>query len=186
VLIFLNLFFFKVVWAASLAGVVFGYEWSGLVMLAVFIAWHARTSPTARADFFLAVIAMAIGLLLDTLYIRAGLIVYEGSSLWQSFAPLWILGLWANFALTMNGCLGWLQQRRMIAGLLAAVCGPASYFGGVALGTARVTGDPWLLFGAIGLAWAIALPLLLTLSARFSLTFYPEQNATVRAQPGVA
>ena len=156
--IFVNLIFFKAVWAASLAGVVFGYEWAGLVLLTFFVAWHARTSPTAHADFLLAAIAMSIGLLLDTLYIRAGLIVYEGSPLWQSFAPLWILGLWINFALTMNGCLGWLQQRRLLAGALAAVCGPASYYGGIAVGTARVTGEPAVLFGAIGIAWAIALP----------------------------
>ncbi len=174
-LIFFNLFFFKAVWAASLAGVVFGYEWSGLVMLTFFVAWHARKSPTARADFLLAAIAMSIGLVLDTLYIRAGLIVYEGSSLWHSFAPLWILGLWVNFALTMNGCLGWLQQRRMLAGVLSAICGPASYYGGIALGTARVTGDPAILFTAIGLAWAVAVPLLLTMSAHLALTFHPEQ-----------
>ena len=184
-LIFLNLFFFKAVWAASLAGVVFGYEWAGLVLLTFFVAWHARTAPTARADFLLAIIAMSIGLLLDTWYIRAGLIVYEGSTLSQSFAPLWILGLWVNFALTMNGCLGWLQQRRVLAGLLAAVCGPASYYGGIALGTARVTGDPVILFGAIGLAWALALPLLLTLSSYLSLTFHAEQIKT-RPQPGTA
>lgn len=175
-LIVSNLVFFKVVWMASLAGVVLGYAWLGLAMLAVFMAWHAGTSPTARADFLLAVVAVCLGLLLDTLYVRAGLIIYEGELLWQDAAPLWILALWANFALTMNGCLGWLRNRRMLAAALAFICGPLSYYGGITLGTATVTGDQVVLFGLIGLAWAIALPLLLTLANKFSLSLHSDTH----------
>ena len=145
-LIISNLVLFKVVWAASLAGVVLGYAWLGLAMLFVFLGWHAKMAPTARADFALAAVAVFIGLLLDTLYIRAGLIAYNGELLWSGAAPLWILALWANFALTMNGCLGWLRQRRMLAAALAFVCGPLSYYGGIAVGTATITGEQWMLF----------------------------------------
>ncbi len=93
---------------------------------------------------------------------------------WSGAAPLWILALWANFALTMNGCLGWLRQRRVLAAALACVCGPVSYYGGIALGTATVTGESWQLFGAIGLAWAVALPLLLSLATQLSRNLHPE------------
>jgi len=176
-LVITNLVFFKIVWAVSLAGVVLGYAWAGLAMLMVFFAWHARMAPTARADFIVATIAVVIGLALDTLYVRAGLIAFEGNLLWNNAAPLWILALWANSALTMNGCLGWLRQRRMLAAGLAFVCGPLSYYGGIAVGTATVTGERWMLFGAIGLAWAIALPLLLSLASRLSESMHPELHA---------
>lgn len=176
-LIVTNLVFFKIVWAASLFGVVLGYAWAGLAMLALFVAWHAHAAPTARADFVLAGIAVVIGLALDTLYVRAGLIAYEGNLLWSNAAPIWILALWANFALTMNGCLGWLRQRRVLAAALAFVCGPLSYYGGIALGTATITGDRWMLFAAIGVAWAVALPLLLALATRLSETLHPELHA---------
>lgn len=166
-----NLVLFKIVWAASLAGVVFGYAWLGLVMLAFFMTFHARTVPTAKADFVLAATAICMGLLLDTLYVKAGLIVYNGHLLWSGAAPLWILALWANFALTMNGCLGWLRQRKLLAAVLAFVFGPLSYYGGIALGTAQVTGDQWVLFGVIGLAWSVALPLLLALAVRYAEAF---------------
>ena len=177
-----NLIFFKVVWAASLAGVVLGYAWAGLAMLTIFTAWHARMAPTARADFILAMIAVVIGLALDTLYVRAGLIVYEGNLFWSNAAPLWILALWANFALTMNGCLGWLRQRRMLAAALAFVCGPLSYYGGITLGTAQVTGEDWMLYGAIGIAWAVALPLLLFLAERLSEKLHPELHPQLHAE----
>lgn len=183
-LIFGNLLFFKIVWAVSLAGVVFGYAWAGLACLVAFMTWHARVAPTARADFILALCAVVLGLCLDTLYVRAGLIAYEGELLWTDAAPLWILALWANFALTMNGCLGWLRQRRWLAAALALVCGPLSYYGGIALGTARVTGEQWMLFGAIGVAWAVALPLLLWLAERLSERLHPELHEEALPAPG--
>lgn len=180
-LIFSNLLFFKIVWAASLAGVVLGYAWAGVAMLSLFLAWHARTAPTARADFALAIVAVCIGLFLDTLYIRAGLIAYNGEMLWSNAAPLWILALWANFALTMNGCMGWLKQRKALAAGLAFLFGPLGYYGGIALGTATATGDSAILYGAIGITWAVALPLLLSLASRFSLKLHPELHPELRS-----
>lgn len=169
-----NLVFFKIVWAASLAGVVLGYAWLGLVMLGVFASWHAMASPTAKADFVLAGAAVMIGLVLDTLYVQGGLIAYRGELLWTGAAPLWILVLWANFALTMNGCLAWLGKRKAMAAALAFVCGPLSYYGGIAIGTATVTADEWKLFTAIGVAWALAVPLMLTLAGHFVERLHPE------------
>ncbi|MEE4184175.1 MAG: DUF2878 domain-containing protein [Gammaproteobacteria bacterium] len=177
--VILNLVFFKLVWAASLAGVVYGYAWWGLGALCCFMIWHGATVPTARADFVLAITAVAIGLVLDTAYVRSGLISYEGNMLWSGAAPLWILALWANFALTMNGCMRWLQTRKPLAAALAFIFGPLSYYGGIALGTATVTGEQWLLFAVIGLAWAVALPLLLSLAVRYADRFSTPLGATV-------
>lgn len=176
----INLVLFKVVWATSLAGVVLGYAWLGLVMLGVFASWHASASPTAKADFLVAGIAVAIGLVLDSLYVQGGLITYNGEMFWSGLAPLWILVLWANFALTMNGCLAWLRKRKAIAAALSFVCGPLSYYGGIALGTATVTGDEWKLFAAIGMAWAIAVPLMLTLAGSFAAWLHPETQGSLQ------
>lgn len=181
--VLINLVFFKLVWAASLVGVVLGYAWLGLVVLATFVTWHARSAATAKADFVLAAVAVAIGLLLDSLYVRAGLIVYAGELVWHGAAPLWILALWANFALTMNGCLGWLRQRKRLAAVLAFVFGPLSYYGGISLGTATITGEDWVLFLAIGLAWAVTLPLLLYLAERLAQRFATGEAAGRAALP---
>lgn len=171
--IFLNFVLFQLVWALSLYGVVIGYSWLGAAALLGFLIFHAATSRTARADFAVAVIAVLIGLVLDTIYIKTGLIAYNGELLWSGAAPLWILALWANFALTLNGCLGWLRERLRIAAALAFVGGPLSYYGGIAVGTAEITGDSVLLFGSIGLAWSIAVPLLLWLALQFAERWHP-------------
>ena len=171
--IFLNFVLFQLVWALSLYGVVIGYAWLGPLSLVGFVIIHAATSRTAKADFAVAVIAVPIGLTLDTLYIRSGLIAYNGELLWSGAAPLWILALWANFALTLNGCLGWLRERLKLAAVLGFVGGPLSYYGGIAVGTATVSGDSALLFGIIGVAWAIVVPFLLWLALQFAERWHP-------------
>jgi hypothetical protein len=163
-----NLLFFKAVWALSLFGVVIDMAWLGCVGLAIFLVWHAINSETASADFRVATCAVLIGMTLDTLYLRSGLIAYSGQFPWPELAPLWIAALWANLALTLNGCLRWLQDRLELAALFGLICGPVSYAGAIALDVATVTGSPYLLYPAIGIAWAITLPTLLTIAKRFS------------------
>jgi len=161
-----NLILFKAVWALSLFGAASGAGWLGSAGLLVFVGWHIYSSETARADLKVAACAVVIGLTLDTLYMRSGLISYSGEFLWTGFAPLWIIALWANLALTLNGCLRWMQSRPALTAVLALVFGPVGYYGGVTLGAATVTGNPVALYGAIGIAWAAALPLLLSLAER--------------------
>ncbi|MGI9291390.1 MAG: DUF2878 domain-containing protein [Gammaproteobacteria bacterium] len=174
--IILNLVLFKIVWAMSLAGVVIGYAWLGAAGLVAFMTWHAKTVRTAKADFYLAGVAVLVGLFLDTLYLQSGLIIYQGQTPWSGMAPVWILALWANFALTMNGCMAWLQQRKWLAALLSFIFGPLGYYGGIKLGTATINDNQWLLFFIIGVAWAVAVPLLLTLAARFANRFHPKTD----------
>ena len=177
-----NLLLFKTVWALSLLGVVIGHAWLGAAALTVFAGWHFYTANTPRADFAVAGVAVLVGLVLDTVLLRSGLIAYHGEMFWSGAAPLWILALWANFALTLNGCLGWLQQRHLVAATLALIFGPLSYYGGITLGTAVIKGDEVALYGTIGLTWAIAVPFLLSLSARFSEYFHPAPDTALEAR----
>lgn len=164
--IWINFLLFQSVYTISLIGVVNDLPWLGPAALAAFALWHACTATTAKTDFLVAGIAMLAGFLLDTLYIRSGLITYSGALLWSGVAPLWIVALWANFALTFNGCLRWLRSRLGLAAALACIGSPLSYYAGIRLGTATITGDPLLLFGLIALTWGITVPALLWLSTR--------------------
>ena len=163
-----NVLFFKAVWALSLYGVVVNIAWLGCLGLFIFLCWHAYSSKTLGADLLVVACAVSIGVTLDTMYLRSGLISYAGQFPTQDIAPLWIVALWANFALTLNCCLRWLQTRLGLAALLGFVCGPVSYFGGITLGTATVTGNAILLYALIGIAWAVTVPLLLVLAERFA------------------
>ncbi len=162
-----NVVFFKAVWALSLYGVIIDLAWLGCAALLTFIVWHVITMDSLGADFAAGIVAVMIGMTLDTLYLRAGLIEYGGQFPWTSFAPLWIGALWFNVALTLNHCMKWMQSRLRIAALFGLVCGPGSYAGAIALGVAEVTGNPIVLYGSIGIAWAFTVPLLLLLTRRF-------------------
>ena len=111
----INFVLFQSVYTLSLVGVINNVAWIGCLGLAAFAIWHARTSKAAKTDFLLVGIAVVVGALLDTLYMRSGLITYNGELLWSGIAPLWILALWANFALTLGGCLSWLRGRLALA-----------------------------------------------------------------------
>jgi hypothetical protein len=165
----INFLLFQGVYTLSLFGVINNLAWIGGLGLAAFALWHARTAKAAKTDFLLAGIAVIVGLSLDTLYMRSGLIAYEGQLFWSGIAPLWILVLWANFALTLGGCLSWLRGRLALAALLASTGGPLSYYAGIRLGTATVSGDPLLLFSVISITWGIAVPALLWLSMQMEL-----------------
>jgi hypothetical protein len=160
----INFILFQSVYTLSLVGVLQGRAWLGCIGLAAFALWHACTAQAAKTDFVLAGIAVVVGLALDTLYMRSGLIAYNGELFWSGIAPLWILVLWANFALTLGGCLSWLRGRLPLAALLAATGGPLSYYAGIRLGTATISGDPLLLFSVISITWGITVPVLLWLS----------------------
>ena len=162
----INFLFFQSVYTLSLVGVINNAAWLGCLGLAAFAIWHARTTTAPNTDFLLAGIAVIIGASLDTLYMRSGLITYNGELLWSGVAPLWILVLWANFALTLGGCLSWLRDRLPLAALLACTGAPLSYYGGIRMGTAAISGDPVLLFSVISITWGIAVPLLLWMSAQ--------------------
>jgi len=161
-----NLILFKVVYGLSLVGVAAGSPWWGAAGLIVFIAWHARTCSHARADFILAGTAVVLGLLVDTINIHSGVLVYNAAWPSPDLAPFWILVLWANFALIMNGGLRWLQGRYMLAAVIGAIAGPLGYVIGIKLNAAAYGSTLTELIVVSSISWAVALPLLLFLAER--------------------
>jgi hypothetical protein len=74
-----------------------------------------------------------------------------------------MIGLWLNFAATLNQSLGWLHGRPLLAALFGAAGGPLAYYGGARLGaTEALPGAGGLLLLAVG--WGVMTPLLLKLA----------------------
>ena len=161
-----NLILFKIVYGISLAGVSIGFPWLGAIGLIGFLIWHAKTSTHAKADFILAGIAILLGTLVDTINIQTGVLVYQEAWPSASIAPFWIMVLWANLALIMNGALRWLQGRYVMAAAIGALIGPLGYTLGVKLGTASYASGKLEFVLITGISWMIALPLLLLIAER--------------------
>ena len=151
---------FQSVWFLSLFGAGTHRSWLGAVALAVFTAWHFRSAHNPRAELVLVAIAGMVGLVVDTIFIQTHLLAYAEPLPFAAVAPYWILGMWINFALTLNGSMRWLHGRYWLAAALGAIGGPLAYAAGVKLGAAVLLAGDVVVYGVLAVAWAIAVPLL--------------------------
>ncbi|MCV6801484.1 DUF2878 domain-containing protein, partial [Achromobacter ruhlandii] len=122
------------------------------------IAAQLAASATARADLRLAGGAVLCGVALDGSLSALGWARYAADA-WP--APLWILALWAAFALTLNHSLAYLRPRPWLACVFGAVGGPLAYWG-AARGWQPVQFEApaWRATAALAAGWALALPAL--------------------------
>ena len=161
--------FFQLVWFITVLSVSLDRIWPGPAILCFFFVVHSMISATVRADFILAAIAVMMGLVIDTVFVQTGLLRFEMNQPWPGVAPVWILILWANFALTLNNGLGWLQGRYKTAAILGFFGGSLSYLFGIGLGAGELLVTPLMAFLIIGVCWSIATPLLLFTARELAL-----------------
>lgn len=145
------------------------HAWVALIAALVFIVAQLAVSKWRKIDAQLIVAALAVGALVDGALSYLGWIRYAAASpaLPPGGAPLWILGLWAAFALTLTRSLAWLPNRLLLGALLAAIGAPLSYWSAARGWHAVGFPAPALEgFAAVALSWALAIPLLLYLARR--------------------
>jgi hypothetical protein len=143
----INALLFQSAWFACVIGGAAGTSiWGGgtLAALTVFALLRDRW----RSDLSWAAAAAATGFVLDTLWIRLGVLDYGATP----YAPLWIVMLWAAVGLTLNHSLGFFARRPWLGAVLAGATAPVSYLAGARLGGVVVP-EPVLLAG-ISVVWA--------------------------------
>lgn len=143
----------NLVWIASVAGAAAGQGWFGPLATTLFVLGHLPFAD--RFDLRLAAILVPIGAVVDSAYAATGMIAY--ASPWPSaqLAPVWILGLWLSFALTLRHSLRWMVERRWLGVLLGGVFGPVSYaVAGHVWGAATFDWPLAAWFSVIGVSWA--------------------------------
>lgn len=176
-----NVVGYQLVWLASVYGAAHGMPWLGAVVVALFAAVHLSLSPSRQADLRLIAIAIVLGFVLDSLFAASGLLKY--ASPWPSefLAPVWILSMWVGFALTLHHSMGFLRLKWMAASAFGLIGGPLAYWAAERVFGAVSYGASHLVVGAaLGLAWAIALPLLYRIDAQLALS---RAQAVVRVTP---
>ena len=156
-----NAVIFQATWFGCVLGGAAGQPIWGFLGVGVLLGLNLRQPPVRSDLFFMAVLGV-IGLVLDTFWIELGVLSYPGGWL----APMWIVALWLGFALTVNHSLAWLQQKPLLAGLMAAAAAPLSYLGGERLGAVTVPdlSGLWI----IALAWGVLFYAVFTAASRLS------------------
>ncbi|RPH93665.1 MAG: DUF2878 domain-containing protein [Lysobacterales bacterium] len=160
-----NFVAFQLGWFACVLGAAKGLPWAGVLVVLAVIALHLARVRRPLPELRLVGLAMALGLLVDSLLLATGWLSYP-TGLWlPGLAPYWIVAMWGLFATTLNVSMGWLRGRPLLAVLMGAVGGPLSYLGGEKLGGIELT-EPVAAMAALAVAWAVAMPLLMMAAER--------------------
>ena len=172
----LNMLWMQALWFGAVIGAAESQLWLAPVLLMGFAFWEFRPDRRVYGDFQLMLVAVLIGLILDTTWVRLGWLEFAAGWALSGRAPLWILLLWAGLALTLNHSLAWLQSRLVLAALLGGVSSPFSYLAAARLGAVNIVTESGVWFVGLGLSWAVALPLLLWLANHFKQLKQEEQT----------
>jgi hypothetical protein len=154
-----NFIFFQAAWFAAVLGAANNMPWLGVVAVPLALALHLALSPDWRPELLIAVIAAATGFAFDSVLVGAGAFSPVPYVFPAAFSSLWMVMLWVNLATTLNVSMGWLRGRYALAAVFGGIGGPMAYYSGAKLGAMTRLPDPGGLLD-IGIAWAIALPLL--------------------------
>ena len=167
--VWLNFVGYQAVWLITAAGAGRGLWWPGVLASAAFVIGVTLRAPGRRADLQLALIAIICGLVLDGVLTASGALRYAAAA--PGFpAPIWILTLWAAFAMTIRHSLRWLLPRPLLAALLGGIGGPMAYWGAARGFTAIEFLMPQVAVGLLATGWAIAILVLVRAGRRYSAT----------------
>ncbi|NJN45296.1 MAG: DUF2878 domain-containing protein [Candidatus Competibacteraceae bacterium] len=164
--IVVNFIAFQIGWLACVLGGARELPWAGTGLAAALIAVHLWRSPNPRRELILIVTVGVLGAIWDSLLVTLGWLIYPSGTLIAGTAPHWIVAMWMLFATTLNVSLRWLHGRLLLATILGAIGGPLAYFAGYRLGGVEFS-QLWVGLTALGLGWAVLMPLLTVLAERF-------------------
>lgn len=163
-----NLVSFQVCWFAFVWGGASGRWWLGFIPLAVFAAWQLKASRWPRTDLGLMAVALLFGIAIESAMAASGLFTYASPVPSADWAPLWMLGMWLNFALTINHSMAWFKSKLALGALFGLFGGPLTYWlAGRAWGAVTIAEPQWPALLVLGIAWAIAMPVLCALAVRW-------------------
>lgn len=163
-----NALAYQAVWFAAVIGAGKGLWWPGVAAAALFVAVQLQQSRERSIDLRLLAAALACGALVDGAMASSGLANFAASSpAFPGGAPLWLLAIWACFALTLRRSMRVLLGRPYLAMAIGAIGGPLAYLGAARGWQAIDVAEPrWQAIAALALAWSLALPALVLLATR--------------------
>lgn len=167
----LNFIGYQLTWFAVIAAAAHGRGLAALACGLAFIAIQLFVSERRSLDFKLLTVAAAIGVALDGTLAALGWVAYAAPApaLPPHGAPLWILALWASFALTLPRSLKWLARFPGWAILFGALGGPLAYWSAArGFDAVRFVTPGYRAVVALAAGWAAAISLLFFLVRRWT------------------
>ena len=156
----INQAFFQLSWPACVIGAANGMLWPGAVVVGLFAFWQLHPARIDPRDPIIVATFVATGLIIDTLWVRAGIVEYATAWPASDFTPAWLLLLWVALGLTVNHSLGVFRVRWPLFALLATIGSPMSYTAAAGFGAVTWTAPAWLVIICVGPIWGLIVGLL--------------------------
>lgn len=163
--IFINFIAFQIAWFAAVLSAAAGQPWVGALIVAAIVVLHLARAERPRAELTLVLACGAIGGVWDSILVATGWVAYSSGMFLPYAAPYWIIAMWMSFATTLNVSLAWMKGRGWLAAGFGLFGGPLAYYTGEKLGGITLA-DPVPALVALGVGWAVMMPLLLGLAER--------------------
>ena len=149
--VFYNAIVFNIAWFVCILG---GSK-IAVPFALLFIGIHLAFFSDDKLEIALIAVLALFGVVVESVFIRAGLLVPPDGSLWP---PLWLICLWCFFATTLNHSLKWFQSHLSLALIMGAVSAPLTYLGGTRLNDFSLREPLLLTLVAMGLVWCMVFP----------------------------
>lgn len=159
---------YQLVWLAAITGAGRGIAWPGLAAAALFLGWQLASRHPRRNVLAMMGLGFVLGCVVDGALSASGAVEFSAAdwTLPGGGAPLWILALWACFAVTIEHGMSFLLSRPWLGMVFGAIGGPVAYLGAERGWQAVHFLDPrWQPLLGLAVGWALAVPLM-TLAAR--------------------
>ena len=157
---------FQLVWLACAFGAARDLPWPGLAAAALMLALYLRGTDDRKPATIVILAAAALGFAVETAMVANQWLRYGAAWPSATFAPAWIVGLWAAFGATLKVTDAMLGERRLLAAALGFLLAPVAYFAGAQLGALSISVPQWSGYLVIAFVWACAWPALLILHAK--------------------
>ncbi len=162
----INYGLYQLGWFACVLGAASGHAGIGLLIGAATELAHLAMARRRGDEITLAVSALIIGAMVDSVQIALGTLRFPATSSTLPVPPLWLALLWMQFASTLRFSMRWLTPTRAI--LFGAIGGPLAFLGASRLGVVQLDERIWPSVLSLGVLWSLAIPALTLIAARHS------------------
>lgn len=163
-----NYLLYQAGWFACVLGAAWGRPWLGSALGILPILVHV-TMARRRADAAaLALWTAAIGVAVDATQIALGTLRFDVGTVVAGLPPLWLVLVWAQFAMTFHFGLAWMKGRPLGAAVFGALGGPLAFVAGARFGVVTLHPALWPSLVSLAVTWALAMPVAAWLAERQS------------------
>jgi hypothetical protein len=153
-------------WFGCVLAAAWGQPLLGPIIVAALAVIHLTGVDAHLRESITLLTVAVLGYALDSVLVLAGAFGFPPAAAVGAPTTVWMVALWVNFAMVINGALYWLAGRPVLAAVLGFLGGPMAYYGGVRLGALTLPNGSGYMLALVALEWLIATPLVIAAAAR--------------------